>query len=96
MLILVVLTTFNSCADKNIREQTVKDVMDETVTKLYKTMSENQLDSLTNDQVMALFNNEEKKVLATRHWMFDVNVPVVVSVQPARRRDKSGHRIATR
>jgi len=80
MLILVVLTTFNSCADKNIREQTVKDVMDETVTKLYKTMSENQLDSLTNDQVMALFNNEEKKVLATRHWMFDVNVPVVVSV----------------
>src|SRR4029078_1694443 len=53
--------------------------MDEMVTQLYKTMSEKQLDSLTNDQVMALFNNEEKKVLATRHWMFDVNVPVVVS-----------------
>ena len=77
---MIVVTTFNSCADKNIREQTVKDVMDQTVTKLYKTMSENQLDSLTNDQVMALLNDQEKKVLATKHWVFDVNVPVVVSV----------------
>ena len=80
ILTLSVVTTFNSCADKSIGEQTVKDVMDETVTKLYKTMSEKQLDSLTNDQVMALFNNQEKEVLATKHWMFDVNVPVVVSV----------------
>ena len=80
MLTLIVVTTFNSCADQNIREQTVKNVMDETVTKLYKTMSENQLDSLTNDQVIALFNDQEKNVLATKHWMFDVNVPVVVSV----------------
>ncbi|MGN6212648.1 fibronectin type III domain-containing protein [Parafilimonas sp.] len=80
ILILFVVITFNSCADKNTGEQTVKDVMDETVTKLYKTMTEKQLDSLTNDQVMALFNDNEKEVLATRHWMFDVNVPVVVSV----------------
>jgi hypothetical protein len=80
ILILFVATTFNSCAGKSNHEQTVKDVMDQTVTKLYKTMSEKQLDSLTNDQVMALFNDQEKEVLATKHWMFDVNVPVVVSV----------------
>jgi hypothetical protein len=80
MLTLIIATTFNSCADRIIGEQTVKDVMDQTVTKLYKTMSEKQLDSLTNDQVMALFNDQEKNALATKHWMFDVNVPVVVSV----------------
>src|SRR4051812_36763553 len=80
ILTLIVATTFNSCVDKSIREQTVKDVMDQTVTKLYKTMSEKELDSLTNDQVMALFSDQEKKVLATKHWMFDVNVPVVVYV----------------
>ncbi|HEX5154683.1 MAG TPA: metallophosphoesterase family protein [Parafilimonas sp.] len=79
-LTLIVVTTFNSCADKSTGEQIVKDVMDQTVTKLYKTMSEQQLDSLTDGQVMALFNEEEKNVLATKHWMFDVNVPVVVSV----------------
>jgi hypothetical protein len=80
ILTLFVAITFNSCADKSTREQTVKDVMDHTVTTLYKTMSEKQLDSLNNDQVMGLFNDDEKNVLATKHWMFDVNVPVVVSV----------------
>src|SRR6185312_14123916 len=79
-LTLFIATAFNSCVDKSNQEQTVKEVMDQTVTKLYKTMSEKQLDSLTNDQVMALFTDKEKKVLATKHWMFDVNVPVVVSV----------------
>ena len=61
ILILLVATTFNSCADKSIREQTVKDVMGETVTTLYKTMSGPQLDSLTDGQVIALFNHQEKK-----------------------------------
>ena len=32
------------------------------------------------DKVFSLFSEDEKEVLATRHWMFDVNVPVVVSV----------------
>ena len=80
ILTLFIATAFNSCADKSDQEQTVKEVMDQTVTKLYKTMSEKQLDSLTDNQVMALFTDKEKKVLATKHWMFDVNVPVVVSV----------------
>lgn len=77
---LLTSITFNSCADKSIHEQTVKDVMDKTVTLLYKTMNEKQLDSLTNEQAMGLFDEQEKNILATKHWMFDVNVPVVVSV----------------
>ena len=80
ILTFFVATVFNSCSNKSNQEQTVKEVMDHTVTRLYKTMNEKQLDSLSNDQVMALFNEQEKKVLATKHWSFDVNVPVVVSV----------------
>ena len=80
LLTLFITATFNSCADKEIPTQTVKEVMDHMVTHLYKTKGEKQLASLTNDQVMALFNKQEKEVLATRYWMFDVNVPVVVSI----------------
>ncbi len=74
------LITQVSCNKPQEKEQTVKDVMDNTITRLYKTMDEKQLTSLTDDQVMALFTDQEKQVLATKHWMFDVNVPVVVSV----------------
>jgi len=80
VLALLIATIFNSCTTKNSREQTITEVMDHTVTKLYKTMSEKQLDSLTDDDIMALLSEKEKNVLATKHWMFDVNVPVVVSV----------------
>ncbi len=80
ILTLLVATIFSSCVNKSNNGETVKDVMDRTVTRLYKTMNDKQLDSLSNDQVMALFNEQEKNVLATKHWSFDVNVPVVVSV----------------
>ncbi len=89
VLIVYMATTFNSCADKSIREGTVKDVMDQAVTRLYRTMSEQQLDSLTNDQVMVLLNDSEKNVLATRYWMFDVKVPVVVSVMRSAEQKKT-------
>lgn len=69
-----------SCSKSPEKEQTVKEVIDHTITRLYKTMNEQQLTSLTNDQLMAMFPDQEKKVLATKHWMFDVNVPAVVSV----------------
>jgi Predicted phosphohydrolases len=43
-------------------------------------MDYKQLSQLTNEQVMALFSPEEKEALATQHWSFDVNLPVIVSV----------------
>jgi hypothetical protein len=61
-------------------ETTVKEVMDNMVTRLYKTKSQSELAALTYDQAMHLFTPEEIHILATRHWMFNVNVPVVVSV----------------
>jgi hypothetical protein len=54
--------------------------MDNTIEKLYKTMDYRQLSKLTNEQVMTIFSPDEKEALATQHWSFDVNVPVVVSV----------------
>jgi predicted phosphodiesterase len=61
-------------------EKSVKDVIDGKISFLYKTMDSAQLMSLDYDKVFSLFSENEKKILATRHWMFDVNVPVIVSV----------------
>ena len=62
------------------QEMSVKDVMDKTISGLYQKMSAKELSELDNDKVMNLFSDQEKQVLSTRHWMFSVNVPVVVSV----------------
>lgn len=62
------------------KDTTVKEVMDNMVTQLYQTKSQSELASLTYDQALHLFTPEEMHILGTRHWMFDVNVPVVVSV----------------
>jgi len=54
--------------------------MDEVVTRLYATMDEQELSALTHDKVMTLLTVQEKQILATRFWMFDVSVPVIVSI----------------
>lgn len=54
--------------------------MDKVVTGLYQTTSHADLQKLGYEQAMALFSPEDLKSLSTQHWMFDVNVPVVVSV----------------
>jgi acid phosphatase type 7 len=58
----------------------VKEVMDKTITRFYRTMDAKELQNLDNEKVMALLSDDEKEVLSTRHWMFTVNVPVIVSV----------------
>lgn len=54
--------------------------MDSKISFMFRTMDSKEILSLDYDKVFALFSEDEKEVLATRHWMFDVNVPVVVSV----------------
>ncbi|HSO89249.1 MAG TPA: metallophosphoesterase family protein [Draconibacterium sp.] len=78
-LLVVLLGTaiLFSCTTGN---RTVRDVMDEKVTALYKTKTEDELLSLTYDQAKSLFTEADMKILASRHWTFNVNVPVVVSV----------------
>ena len=71
---------FGCTPQKQAGEQSVKEVIDDAVSRLYETRTPGQLKRLTEEDAMALFSKEELDVLATRHWMFDVNVPVTVSV----------------
>jgi hypothetical protein len=67
----------SSCIKK---ETSVQEVMNRVISQLYKTAGKDELEKLDNDKVMALFSAEDKEVLSTKHWMFDANVPVIVSV----------------
>ncbi len=69
-----------SCAEKKQNTPTAKEVISDKVTWLYANKSPEELDALTYDEAFSLFTADEREVLATRHWTFDVNVPVVVSV----------------
>jgi len=66
-----------SCTRK---EKTVKDVMDNAISNLYKTMNAKELSELDDEKVLSLFSKDELQVLSSHHWMFDANVPVVVSI----------------
>jgi hypothetical protein len=75
-LYLIVLSLISCKRDT----KTVKDVIDSKISYLYRTMDPKEMMSLDYDKVFSLFSDDEKEILATKHWMFDVNVPVVVSV----------------
>lgn len=62
------------------RPTTVKAVMDGVVTRLYKTHSAAQLDTIREDYILHLLSKSEKEVLATQYVTFEVNMPVVVSI----------------
>ena len=59
---------------------TVNSVMDKTISALYASKTEQELASLTSEKVMALFSDKDIGILSSGHWMFDVNVPVTISV----------------
>ncbi len=77
LILLLIVAGLFSCS-KN--EESVKSIMNRVVTNLYQTKSEQELEKLDYNQVMSLLSEDDINVLATKHWMFDVNVPVVVSV----------------
>ncbi len=60
--------------------KSVEQVMDEVITRLYDTMSEEELEAIDQQKAMSLFSEEDLKVLSARHWVFEANVPVVVSL----------------
>lgn len=78
LVILLLLSIGNVYASK--QEKSVQQVMDRVITDLYKTKNASELMGLDYQKVMSLFSKEELKVLSNRHWMFEVNVPVNVSV----------------
>ena len=58
----------------------VRDTMDAIVARLYATFDQQKLLQLDERTVEGFVTPEERHVLATKYWCFDVNVPVTVSV----------------
>ena len=61
-------------------EPSLKETMDGIVTRLYANLDGEALAALNNEAVLAFITDDERQVLATKYWYFDVNIPVVVSL----------------
>ena len=62
------------------KESSVKEVMDHVVSRFYQDFDKSQLDTLGYDFILHYLSDEEKQVLATSYWTFEVNVPVRLSL----------------
>ena len=58
----------------------LKDVVDQVVTRLYENLTSPQLDTISDAYIMDFLKPDERRILATKFWTFDVNVPVKVSL----------------
>jgi len=76
-----------SCTSRTGSTATVKTVMDRVVTDLYATAGEEELSQIVQESVFSLFSDDELETLSATHWMFDVNVPAVVSVMRSTRQE---------
>ena len=65
---------------RDVENQTVKEVMDRVITRLYQEIPEDKYNSIDDQFMLELLTREEKEVLATQYQYFKVNVPVMVSV----------------
>ena len=54
--------------------------MDDMVSRLYQTLSSEQLDTIGSAYILNYLTEKEKLVLATKYWYFNVNFPVTVSL----------------
>ena len=58
----------------------VASVMDELTSMLCEGKNAEVLASLDNEKILAVLTPEQRRILGTEYWQFDVNVPVTVSV----------------
>lgn len=71
----IFLAAFIAAADQSVKN-TVSTIAD----RLHAALTEDQLVALDEATLAKFVTPEDKAVLATRHWQFDVDVPVVVYV----------------
>jgi len=80
-IILLIISVVSSCRHKpNSAPATVEKTMDAILTRLYETLSSEQLDTIDTPWIIKHLSSEEKLVLATKYLYFDVNTPVIVSL----------------
>lgn len=80
LLSLLVLLTAISCSTPTEYQKSVKETMDEVVSRFYTDFDKSQLDTIGDDFILRYMSDEEKNVLASAYWVFEVNVPVTVSL----------------
>ena len=78
--LLFILFCMSSCRQEERSVKNVKSIIDAKISYLCRTLDSAELMSLNYDMILASFSDEEKEVLASGHWSFEVNVPVIVSV----------------
>ena len=66
--------------DNSGGEQTISQVMDDVITRLYENIPVEQYGSIDDDFMLSFLSDSEKKILSTRFLYFTVDVPVTVSL----------------
>ncbi len=71
-----------SCKNDLKPEQnlSIKNVMDDVITRLYKQVEPDQYNTIDDAFMLNFLSENEKTVLATKYQYFKVNVPVIVSL----------------
>lgn len=78
--VLIAVTALFSCQQSSLQndERTVRQVMDDVITRLYNQVPADRYDSIDETFMLGFINENEKQVLATRYVFFTTNVPVTV------------------
>src|SRR5690554_3274935 len=88
-LIKVLIIVMASCSSIPTQsERTIEEVMDKTITHIYNSMSEDEINTLDYNRAMNLFDDDDLKVLSKRHWVFDVNVPAKVFLMRSKKQER--------
>ena len=80
LVVLLLAPTFSIIAVEETAPTTVKETMDNIVTRLYEEKDDEYLDSLNDEIIHEFITDDEENILRTEYWTFDINVPVIVSV----------------
>lgn len=82
VLLLATLSLVSGCRNRveKVSALSVREVVDDLVTRIYDTYTPEQMDTLSSSYILSLLTGQEKEALAERYWVFDVNVPSKVSV----------------
>lgn len=69
------------------QEESVELTMHHIVSRLYQELKPAQLDTISNAFLLHYLSEDEKNILATKFWTFEVNVPVRVSLMRDREQE---------
>ncbi|WP_229236099.1 purple acid phosphatase family protein [Dyadobacter tibetensis] len=80
VLALLSLAVPSCKPSQNSSSRSVKNVIDEVVTRFYNDFTPAQLDTIGQDFIVEYLSQEDREVLSTGYQTFEVNVPVTVSL----------------